>query len=191
MTPVPALPPYVLCGQASVGLSPLQPGVLRVGQRSAFRVRQARKALQFITPVWSTPCVGTSQSMLGDRSWAHRVQSSCEPPQHVPSSPQAPLAQSALTEQVSPGAQRLQAASLPPQSVSVSLPFWAPSVHEMQTCASQLWLAQSESSKQLAPASQRWHAGSLPPQSVSVSVPLRASSSQVATTHCPAWQSPL
>jgi hypothetical protein len=112
-----------LWGQASLAwLSPLQPGVLRVGQRAALLARQPRKALQLVTPVESTPLAGKSQSTDGERRSAQRVQSPCVPPQHVPPW-HAPLAQSESSWQAVPGWQRPQAMLDPPQSTPVSLPF--------------------------------------------------------------------
>src|SRR5512145_1425947 len=75
----------------------------------------------------------------------------------------------------------------PPQSTSVSVPFFARSLHAAawQTLVLQTPLAQSEPVEQALPFAQVLVGAQPPPQSVSVSVPFLVLSPQVA-----AWQIP-
>jgi hypothetical protein len=99
---------------------------------------------------------------------------------------QIPLVQSEALVQCLPEPQVGQLP--PPQSMSVSVPFWTPSV---QLAALQLppwhtWVVQSEPKTQLWPTAQL---GQLPPpQSTSVSVPFFTPSVQLAAWQVPDWQ---
>src|SRR5688572_6544350 len=99
--------------------------------------------------------------------------------------PQLPLAQSSSMLQLAPVPQRAQAGLPPPQSVSVSLPFWAASSHDTQLPASHAPLAQSVASRQASPSGQRAHSVLEPPQSRPDSSPLDKPSLQLATPHTP------
>jgi hypothetical protein len=70
----------------------------------------------------------------------------------------------------------------------VSVPFWLPSAHEMQTPASQAPLAQSLAVRHVSRSGQRSHAGSLPPQSIPDSSPPDRPSLHVPSVHSPAAQ---
>lgn len=80
-----------------------------------------------------------------------------------------PLLQSVGWSHFLPSAHALQFA--PPQSTSVSFPFWTRSVHtgalQVRNCVLHFLLAQSELPAQFSPVSQPGHV--LPPQSLSVS----------------------
>ena len=96
---------------------------------------------------------------------------------HVLPSQDNPL-QSFISLQVRPGPQPVQ---VPPQSRSVSVPFFTPSVHEgaVQTLFAPHCLElQSASTLHLSLSLQGGQSG--PPQSLSVSVPLASRSVQVA-----------
>ena len=102
--------------------------------------------------------------------------------------------QSESEAQLSPGPQRRHWRSVPPQSMSVSLPFRAPSGHVIarHTPARQSSLWQSSSIEQPAPSSHATHAGLPPPQSMLVSVPFRLPSAhemQTPASHAPLAQS--
>jgi hypothetical protein len=73
----------------------------------------------------------------------------------------------------------------PPQSVSVSVPFFAPSVHRalVHTERSQKVLAQSLDFLQAFPIGQGWQAP--PPQSTSVSTPFGVASVHDGVLHTP------
>ncbi len=94
---------------------------------------------------------------------------------------QVPLVQSVPARQVLPLAQ--SAAQLPPQSMSVSVPFFTPSVQvgagAAQTPAEQLVLEQSAPTLQVLPLAHL--AAQLPPQSISLSLPFLIPSAQVGS----------
>lgn len=94
---------------------------------------------------------------------------------------QIELTQSSGIEQRLVSAQR--AVQEPPQSMSVSLAFFTPSVQEgaAQRPPEHTPLPQSEPSRQTLDSAHRL--GHAPPQSTSLSVPFRTRSSQVAATH--------
>ena len=101
----------------------------------------------------------------------------------MPLSAQTPLVQSLATRQSFPSPQRGQAG--PPQSTSVSVPFFAPSlqlgVAHLPAVHTSLW--QSLRTLQFLPSTHLPHAA--PPQSTSLSVPFSVVSVQVG-----AWQAP-
>jgi hypothetical protein len=98
---------------------------------------------------------------------------------HTPVAPQVELAQSELTEQVRPVAQRAQAALGPPQSTSVSVPLRRPSPQEMQRPpAPQVLLSQSAPTLHARPSAQRAQPVAAPPQSTSLSPGLSTPFSQ-------------
>ncbi len=84
-----------------------------------------------------------------------------------------------------------QPGHVPPQSVSVSVPFRCPSeqLGVAQRPAVQTWVMQSAPAAQEAPTAQAGQLG--PPQSTSVSAPFGAPSSQRGAPHTPALQTVL
>jgi hypothetical protein len=80
-----------------------------------------------------------------------------------------------------------QPPQLPPQSTSVSLPFWTPSLQAAAAhfLATHLPLAGSAQSASLAQPLWGGQPPQLPPQSTSVSLPFFTASPQVAATHAP------
>jgi hypothetical protein len=98
------------------------------------------------------------------------------------------LPQSAAPLQALPTAHLEQ---VPPQSTSLSLPFFTPSEHvgAAHRLFRQRPLTQSESPTHALPTGQRGHA--LPPQSTPDSFPFFTVSVQVGTAHAPELQTPL
>jgi hypothetical protein len=99
------------------------------------------------------------------------------------------LVQSAPTKHILALAQVLAGAQEPPQSTSVSLPFFKRSVQEgaVHTCvaAGQMPLVQSAATKQVRPVA---HVGHDPPQFRSVSVPFLTASVHEGGAQNPATQ---
>jgi hypothetical protein len=112
-----------------------------------------------------------------------------EPPIHTP------LSQSPAAVQLRPAAQRGQPEVAPPQSRSVSLPFFTKSAQSavVHDVAMQTKLAQSPPPAHFLPGAQ---AGHEPPQFTSDSEPFLTASmqdgaAQVPPMHTPLWQSPV
>lgn len=101
---------------------------------------------------------------------------------HVLSAPQIPPAQSPSTAQPFPGPHGEHG---PPQSVSVSCPFWSASLHDdaKHEPPTQTLLAQSDPFPQPFPSPHFSQAG--PPQSTSVSEPSFVLSIQLGVEHIP------
>jgi hypothetical protein len=125
---------------------------------------------------WHTPA---------PQNWPEVQSTSNEHGPHTPAA-QNPLLHSPAPVQCSPLSHAVQA---PPQSTSVSIPFWAPSSHAgaLQVCrlALQTWPTQSAPCRHLRSTAQGLHA---PPQSASVSVPFWMPSAQLAGTQACAPQ---
>jgi hypothetical protein len=98
------------------------------------------------------------------------------------------LAQSAFTVQALPTPQALQ---LPPQSTSVSVPFFTPSLHETgeHKPPAHAPLVQSVTLPQRRPLAHFGHV--LPPQSTSLSAPFLIPSLQLGCAQVPAVHRPL
>jgi hypothetical protein len=101
---------------------------------------------------------------------------------------QTDVEQSDATRQLLPG---VQPAQVPPQSTSVSLPFWTRSLQPgwVQTPDEQNVVTQSAPVRHVCPSAQTAHVP--PPQSTSVSAPFSTLSLHVEAWHTLAVQTPL
>jgi hypothetical protein len=106
---------------------------------------------------------------------------------------QLALLQSPLTMHILPFPHVFAGAQDPPQSTSVSLPFFSASLHDgaVHTCvaAGQIPLAQSAGVAHIRPVAHGGHVP--PPQLTSVSVPFLTASVHEGTAQSPAAQTPL
>ena len=135
-------------------------------------------------PIWDDSSVWPSQSLSTPSQISLGVLEHCPQAfgeQHRPLS-QAPDWQSFVPLQLLPSQQVTQ---LPPQSTSLSDPFFFPSSQLMQAPCSQLLEAQSLAKPQLLPSGQSWQG---PPQSTSDSPWFFTSSAQVGSLQTPKMQ---